>query len=70
MGGNENIHNNSEIHSTNQIQVNQSHDTFINLSIADIDLISHECCGIINVDDEDGILKMHQMLFKRFNKQK
>lgn len=25
---------------------------------------------MINVDDEDGILKMHQMLFKRFNKQK
>lgn len=26
---------------------------------------SHQCCGVINVDDEDGILKMHQMLFKR-----
>jgi len=55
----------NEIEIKNNVKTENVHQTFENYSIKQSILVTHECNLIINVDDEEGILKMHKMLFKR-----
>jgi len=49
----------------NNVNTENNSQTFGGSGKNQSNLVAHECNLIINVDDEEGILKMHKMLFKR-----